>query len=170
MNPYQRRLFIPKYFLSMTKKTPRRNPELEKIVERNLKELENAVPTQTGLAVAEVVTKIADKESVEWAIAGGLAMHLYGFDRSTNDVGFLADKRLPLNITRRLGFGGERYEIKIGKRVVPVDWIIRADKYKDFYRQALKDATEIKGWKILTPEWLVILKYIAGRAKDRLDL
>lgn len=144
--------------------------DLEKIVRRNIKELENAISTETGLKVAETISKTADKENVACAIAGGLAMHLYGFDRSTKDVDFVADKKLSLKVMRRLNFGGERYEIKIGKRVVPVDWILRSDKYKDFYRQALKDATELDGWKILTPEWLVILKYIAGRGKDRLDL
>jgi len=144
--------------------------DLEKIVRRNIKELEKAVSTETGLKVAKVMQGITDKENIAWAIAGGLAMHLYGFDRSTKDVDFIADKRLSLSVVRRLNFGGERYEIKIGKRAIPVDWILRSDKYKDFYRQALKDATELDGWKILTPEWLVILKYIAGRGKDRLDL
>jgi len=47
---------------------------------------------------------------------------------------------------------------------------LRRDKYKTIYNQALTDSAELKGWKILTPEWLVILKYIAGRGKDRLDL
>ncbi len=154
----------------MMKNSAKRNLDLERIVERNLEELENSISTKTGLKVAEIVTKIADKESVEWAIEGGLAMHLYGFDRSTKDVDFIASGKLSLAVKRRLNFGGERYEIKTGKKTVAVDWILRRDDYKDFYRQALEDMTEIRDWKILTPEWLVILKYIAGRAKDRLDL
>ena len=36
-------------------------------------------------------------------------------------------------------------------------------------KTALHDATEINGWPIITPEWLVILKAIAGRFKDQED-
>ncbi len=37
--------------------------------------------------------------------------------------------------------------------------------------RALQDAVELKnGLKIITPEWLAILKYIAGREKDLDDI
>jgi hypothetical protein len=146
------------------------NPEVEKIVEKNIAELSNSISFELGFQAAAIITEIADKEGIEWAIAGGLAMYLYGFDRSTKDIDFVANRRLPIEIKRYLGFGGERYEVIIGKRVVPIDWILRKDDYKDFYREALQDAIVIQDWKVLTPEWLVILKYIAGRAKDRIDL
>lgn len=142
--------------------------ELEKLIEKNL--AAQTVSTETGLRVAEKIKEIADRENVGFAIAGGLAMHLYGFERATKDVDFVAEKRLPMEVKRYLSFGGERYEIEVGGEKIDVDWIMRRDNYKDFYKQALADAAELKSWKILTPEWLVILKYIAGRAKDRLDL
>jgi len=142
--------------------------ELEKLVERNL--ASKTVSTTTGLKVVEKIKEIAEKENVEFAIAGGLAMHLYGFERATKDVDFLANKRLPVTVVRYLSFGGERFEIEIGGEKIDVDWIMRRDDYKELYRQALADATDIKQWRILTPEWLVILKYIAGRSKDRLDI
>ena len=144
------------------------NEELEKLVEKNM--AVETVDMEIGLQVAGEIRQIAVRENVEFAIAGGLAMHLYGFERATRDVDFLADKSLPLKIKRFLTFGGERYQVKIGKREIDVDWIVRRDKYKTIYNQALTDAAELKGWKILTPEWLVVLKYIAGRGKDRLDL
>ena len=142
--------------------------ELQAFVERNL--TAKTVSTATGLKVAEEIKRIADRENVEFAIAGGLAMHLYGFERATKDVDFLANKRLPVTVVRYLSFGGERFEIEIGGEKIDVDWIMRRDDYKELYRQALADATDIKQWRILTPEWLVILKYIAGRSKDRLDI
>ncbi len=142
--------------------------ELQKLVERNL--AEKTVSTETGLKVAEKIKDIADRESVEFAVAGGLAMHLYGFERATKDVDFLANKRLPVTVVRYLRFGGERFQIEIGGETIDVDWIMRRDNYKELYRQALTDATDIKQWRVLTPEWLVILKYIAGRAKDHLDI
>jgi hypothetical protein len=54
-------------------------------------------------------------------------------------------------------------------REVPIDWILRNDDFKVFYQQALKDAVIIDDIPILTPEWLVILKFIAGRFKDQED-
>ncbi len=142
--------------------------ELGKLIEKNL--AAQTVSTETGLQVAEKIKEITDRENITFAIAGGLAMHLYGFERATKDVDFVAEKRLPLKVVRYLSFGGERYEIEISGEKIDVDWIVRRDNYKEFYKQALADVVEFKDWKILTPEWLVILKYIAGRAKDRLDL
>jgi len=142
--------------------------ELSKLVERNL--AAKTVSTATGLKVVEKIKEIADRENARFAIAGGLAMHLYGFERATKDVDFLANKRLPVTVVRYLSFGGERFEIEIGDEKIDVDWIMRRDSYKELYRQALADAADIKQWRVLTPEWLVILKYIAGRAKDRLDI
>lgn len=47
---------------------------------------------------------------------------------------------------------------------------MRNDEYVEYYRRALKDAVVLpNGLKILSPEWLVILKSIAGRPKDRDD-
>ncbi len=142
--------------------------ELEKLVEKNL--AKQTVSTETGLLVADKLKTIAEKENVDFAIAGGLAMHLYGFERATTDVDFVANRRISLEVKRYLSFGGERYEIEIDGRIIDVDWIIRRDNYVEFYRQALVEAAEINEWKILTPEWLVILKYIAGRPKDEIDM
>ncbi len=52
---------------------------------------------------------------------------------------------------------------------MPVDWIVRNDRARKFYEQALKESNELFGVPIVTPEWLVILKYIAGRFKDQQD-
>jgi hypothetical protein len=42
---------------------------------------------------------------------------------------------------------------------------------KRYYRAALKDAIKLpNGIRIVTPEWLVILKYNAGRQRDLDDI
>ena len=142
--------------------------DLKKLIEKNL--AKQTVSTETGLQVADKLKEIAAKEDVNFAIAGGLAMHFYGFERATMDVDFVANRRISLEVKRYLSFGGERYEIEIDGRKIPADWIVRRDKYAEIYRQALKDATEIDGRKIISPEWLVVMKYSAGRGKDQLDL
>jgi hypothetical protein len=144
--------------------------ELKERVRKNISEADNTISTKTGLEVAKIVTKIANAEGVSWAIVGGLAMHLYGFVRATTDIDFISDKNLSLTAERYLSFGGARYSVEIKDRAVPVEWIIRRDRYKRVFELALAEAIELNGWLIVSPEWLVIMKYIAGRPKDETDL
>ena len=137
--------------------------EIKKLIEKNL--AKQTVSTETGLRVADKLKEIAEKENVDFAIAGGLAMHLYGFERATADVDFIANRRISLEVKRHLSFGGERYEVEIDGKKIDADWIVRRDKYAEIYKQALKDAAEINGRKILSPEWLVVLKIPPDAAK-----
>ena len=141
------------------------------MVEKNLRKNPNPmIDTETGLAALQQVAGIARRNGVEYALVGGIAMHLYGSPRLTKDVDVIASAVLPMESEKRLGFGGERYSVKTGKRVVSVDWIVRDDTARKFYELALKESYELpSGLPIVTPEWLVILKYIAGRFKDQQD-
>lgn len=70
-----------------------------------------------------------------------------------------------------MSFGGESYQVEVGKKLVTVDWIVRNDDDTKFYVAALAEALEGQnGIKIISPEWLVILKHLSGRPKDQLDL
>jgi hypothetical protein len=144
--------------------------ELKKYVEKSRKVNGNTtIDTETGLTALEQVAITAYKENTKWALIGGIAMHIYGSDRMTSDVDVVSEKILSLEAERPLGFGGERYRTKVGEKDVAVDWIVRKDEAKPFYVNALRDAVEIAGVPIITPEWLVILKYLAGRFKDQQD-
>ncbi len=145
--------------------------EAKKIIENALRNKENLmIDTKTGLEATLKIGEIAKSEQVAWALVGGLAMHLYGSDRLTKDVDIIADNLL--HITKILGHlkqGGVRYEIETSNNKVSVDWIIRSDEAKKYYDEALKDAVLLEGIPIISPEWLVIVKYIAGRFKDQED-
>ena len=117
----------------------------------------------------QTVAEIAKENDVDWALVGGLALAIYGSDRTTKDIDIIADKLLPLENRGLLRQGGERYIIKTNKKAVAVDWIIRKDEFKKLFQEALNEAVEINGVPVLTPEWLVILKFIAGRFKDQED-
>ena len=147
----------------MTKK------EISKLIRQNLKN--NPLLDETsGLEAIEKIGGIADSYNIDWALVGGFAMYLYGSPRLTKDIDIIASKHLPLDASGKLQSGGERYIIEVEKRNVDIDWIVRSDDAKRFYQAALKDAVEIsEGLPIITPEWLVILKYIAGRFKDQDD-
>jgi hypothetical protein len=144
--------------------------ELIEYIEQNL-ENSPMIDTDTGIAAVSQLAAIAEKENVEWALAGGIAMHLYGSPRLTKDVDVISLERLPLESIRPIGFGGESYEVVIGKKKIHVDWIVREDNYRQYYAQALKEATTLRnGLRVITAEWLAILKYIAGRDKDLDDV
>lgn len=144
--------------------------ELIEYIQENL-ENSQMIDTETGIKAVKKLAEIAKKENIEWALAGGIAMHLYGSPRLTKDVDVISKKRLSIEASNPLGFGGESYQVKVGKKTIHVDWIVREDNYRQYYEESLKDATTLKnGLKIITPEWLAILKYIAGRAKDLDDI
>lgn len=149
----------------MTKK------DIEKLIERNLQSNPNPmIATETGLEALEKVAVIAKEHHIDWALVGGIAMHLYGSPRLTKDVDVIASAVLPLDSKKNLSFGGQRYQVKIGSQNIPIDWIVRDDTARKFYEQALKEAHKLpSGLPIITPEWMIILKYIAGRFKDQQD-
>lgn len=105
----------------------------------------------------------------EIALCGGWAMHCYGSDRLTKDVDVIAKEPPALPEVGSLSFGGYQVEVSTG---VPVDVIIRDDEYSDLYEEALEQAVSLPGVPIpvVSPEYLVVLKILAARGKDNLDL
>ncbi len=146
--------------------------DYKQFVERALQNTSNLmIATDTGIEAAQQMGQLAAGEEIEWALAGGLAMHLYGSPRLTKDVGIIASRDLSLTPQHRLGFGGSSYTLQVGKYAVQIDWIVRNDGYQKYYRAALKDAIELSnGLRLVKPEWLVILKINAGRQKDLDDI
>ncbi len=138
------------------------------IIERVQKNVESpTISTDTGLAAAQKIGEIAARENVEWALVGGIAMYLYGSPRLTKDVDVIASNIISLAANAPLTFGGNNYVVEVGKYRVAVDWIVRSDGYKKYYRAALTAAVVLpNGIKLISPEWLVILKMFAGRQKD----
>ena len=120
----------------------------------------------------DFIGKIAEENNISWALVGGLAMNFYGSDRLTKDIDMISNKRLPMpkeKIVGQLKQGGERYQAETDKKTVSIDWIIRNDEFKKMFQDALSEAVLIDEIPVLTPEWLVILKFIAGRFKDQED-
>jgi hypothetical protein len=134
--------------------------------------IEQTVSTEEGLEAIEILSEIAEANGVDFVIAGGLAVQLYGFTRATTDSDVLATALLPIESFRQLSFGGESYHVKLsnGKTVI-VDWIVRDDEKADVYQASILQPEKLsEKLKIVSPEWLVIIKQLAGRGKDELDL
>ena len=142
---------------------------LKRIIERNSRV--ETVSTEVGIEAGLTLAEIAAKDNIKWAFAGGIAMHIYGYVRATTDVDVIANDLLDLESDKNLSFGGESYRVKVGSRLITVVWIVRNDENTKFYVPALAEAVEVKnGIRIISPEWLVILKHLSGRPKDQLDL
>jgi len=140
-------------------------------VKINSSSVKASIPTEVGVKAAAIAAKIADKNGIACALAGGIAMHIYGFTRATTDVDLLAETILPLPKKRKLTIGGESYLVKVGKREVQVDAIVRNDQLSSIYQTALAEAVETDVQvRIISAEWMTILKHFAQRAKDKLDL
>jgi hypothetical protein len=146
--------------------------DYQRIVERVSQSIaQPMIATDTGVEAAQQMGQLATQEEIAWAIVGGLAMYLYGSSRLTKDVDIIASQNLSLTPRHLLSFGGSNYTLQIGRYSVPVDWIVRNDGYQKFYRAALKDVVVLpNGLRLVTPEWLVILKFNAGRQKDLDDI
>lgn len=129
------------------------------------------ISSDTGVEAAQKAGQLATQEEIEWAVAGGLAMHFYGSPRMTKDVDIIASNHLSLMSRHPLSFGGSSYLLQVGKYNVQIDWIVRNDGYRELYSKALKEAIGLpNGLRVVTPEWLVILKFNAGRQKDLDDI
>ena len=97
-------------------------------------------------------------------------MHLYGFTRATKDIDVVSDGELDIRPNKPLSFGGQSYSIKILNTEIELDWIVRNDELAEIYQSALNDRifNEI-GLPVISPEWLTIIKHLAGRGKDHMD-
>jgi hypothetical protein len=145
--------------------------EIQALFRHNLTPDKHSISTEEGLEVAKAAVRAAHEQGIDCALAGGLAMHLYGFTRATMDVDMVATAPLDWPAKAELSFGGATYPASTGKREIDLKWIVRDDFFREFYEAALRDAIETDdGLQIISPAWMVILKYIAGRGKDQIDL
>lgn len=116
-------------------------------------------------AAQDVGAIVDDGERV--AIAGGLAMQIWGSSRLTSDLDVLSDSCLGYE-GELLSFGG----IRTREGDVDLDIIVREDEWQELYDDALEKAEQVEGilLPVVTPEFLVPIKMVAGRAKDESDV
>lgn len=127
-------------------------------------------PAEATLAI-EQIGAIAESEGARVLLIGGMAGQLYGTGRLTADVDFASDKILDaLPAKRRLSFGGVKTTAPNG---VPVDWIVRSDDFSGLYEDAVENGgrqSDDLPMRVVTAEYLVAMKLVAGRPKDTQDI
>ena len=76
--------------------------DYKQLIERILRNPANLmIATDTGIEAARKIGQLAAQEEAQWAVAGGLAMHLYGSPRLTKDVDIIASRHLSLTPVHR---------------------------------------------------------------------
>jgi hypothetical protein len=118
----------------------------------------------------EEIAQLARAQKVRAALIGGAALQLLGSDRLTKDVDVAADELVEgIEILGPLDFGGIKGTTPSG---VPVDCVVRADKYQRLYEAAIERAVHVEGvpLPVVVPEFLIAMKMVAGRLKDEVDL
>ena len=96
-------------------------------------------------------------------------MHSYGSDRNTSDVDVASAVELPLKRGRSLSFGGFSTTTVSG---VPIDLVIRDDKYERLYLDAIDTAVKRPRMPlpVARPEEIIAMKMVAAREKDQNDI
>lgn len=128
-------------------------------------------PDQINEAILSV-KDMAAREGFSAALAGGVAMQVYGSPRLTKDVDFVVDA-IPsdpgsFRKTHPITFGGFSYLAPLGGKV---DLIQRNDDYASLYSEALWSAvTTPDGVVVVSADHLAAMKFFAARDHDVLDL
>lgn len=125
-------------------------------------------PEEIDQTIGALMQAVALQPAMQFAVAGGVAMQVYGYPMPTKDVDVVANKTFGdqpyFEFFRPLSFGGKVYVSH--QNEVQMDVIVRDDAYKALYDEALKHPVEYGGVPILTPEYLAVIKFAAKRPKD----
>lgn len=125
-------------------------------------------PEQIETALTEVA-KIASDSGSEIALIGGVALQLYGSDRLTKDVDFVADCYFDgLTDVTEINIGGFQGKTQSG---IPVDVLIGGE-YAKLRIASLSHAVNEPdlGVSVVALSYIMALKFVAGRAKDEEDI
>ncbi len=126
-----------------------------------------------AMRLAARFVRLGKRQGTRTAVAGGLAMALYGHTRMTADVDLIAAKPL-LKAARywckNIWFGGNSYKVPIDRKRVSVDVIVRDDASRVLYESSLDMTRTLRGLPVISPEHLVLMKLEAGRHKDLSDV
>ncbi len=144
------------------------------------------------IAELEALVDAFEREHVEYAVCGGLALAMHGYPRATMDIDVLVPASQlaeAMRIVRSLGFdvparkmtfglqaGTPREVQRISKldpttgELLPVDLLVVAPDLEEVWNTRMPTRSGTRKLVIVSREGLATMKRIAGRPKDLLDL
>ena len=129
-----------------------------------------------------------DENDVEYAVCGGLALTIHGFPRATFDIDILIKAESlekAFEVAARYGYDIRGLDISFKERaveirrvskiddegeVLPLDFLLVTPQVEDVWETRQKLIWEDKTLWIVSPEGLIKMKELAGRAKDLIDI
>jgi hypothetical protein len=144
------------------------------------------------IAELEAIVDAFEREKVEYAVCGGLALGLHGFVRATKDIDILlpasqvpAAARLAKELgfdlpARRMTFGlatGTPREVQRLSKLEPatgelltLDLLVVAPDLERVWETRIPTASRTRRMTIVSRDGLVTMKRIAGRPQDLVDI
>lgn len=136
-----------------------------------------------------ILISALDRDKIEYALCGGIAMAIHGRPRSTVDIDILIKPDSLSEITRiaeRLGytirgldmsFGKDVIEIRRVSKIDPVnrfvltlDMILVTDATRDVWETRVRANLEGGKLYVVSKEGLIALKKMSGRPQDIADI
>jgi hypothetical protein len=129
-----------------------------------------------------------DENGIEYAVCGGLALTIHGFPRATFDIDILIKAESlekAFEIAARYGYDIRGLDISFKERaveirrvskidddgeVLPLDLLLVTPQVEDVWETRQKLIWQDKTLWIVSPEGLIKMKELAGRAKDLIDI
>jgi hypothetical protein len=144
------------------------------------------------IAELEVVVDAFEREQVQYAVCGGIALGLHGFVRHTKDIDILVPESEldgAMNIVRLLGFdlpvrkmtfglaaGTPRTVQRLSKMdsesgvMLTLDLLVVAPDLEDVWKTRIRTASRERELWVVSRDGLVTMKQIAGRPQDLVDI
>jgi hypothetical protein len=129
-----------------------------------------------------------DENEIEYAVCGGLALTIHGFPRATFDIDILIKAESlekAYEIAARYGYDIRGLDISFKERaveirrvskidddgeVLPLDFLLVTPQVEDVWTTRQKLIWQNQDLWIVSPEGLIKMKELAGRAKDLIDI
>lgn len=140
----------------------------------------------------EVVIDAFEREQVQYAVCGGIALGLHGFVRQTKDIDILlpeSELDKAMQIVRSLGFdlparkmtfglaaGTPRIVQRLSKMdpatgdMLTLDLLVVAPDLEEVWNSRTRTASQDRELSLVSRDGLVTMKRIAGRPQDLVDI
>jgi hypothetical protein len=128
------------------------------------------------IAELEAIVDIFQREHVEYAVCGGLALGLHGLPRATMDIDILLPASQladAMRLAKSLGFDIRQ---RLGKmdpgtgNLLSLDLLVVAPDLEGVWASRISMASQDRTFTIVSREGLATMKRIAGRPQDLLDI
>jgi hypothetical protein len=143
------------------------------------------------IAELENLIDAFDRDGIEYALCGGIALGVHGYVRATQDIDMLVpseqlDRALAtakgagFDVARKIVFGlktGRPREIhRVSKLdpetsdLLPLDLMVVAHEYAEVWNARMKVAWRQRNLAVVSRDGLATMKRLAGRPQDLADL